>query len=69
MSAEIVNLRQVRKQRKRTDKEKQAEDNRRKFGRTKAERDDARRRREHLKNQVDSHRLPGPGSSSETETD
>ncbi|WP_029060875.1 DUF4169 family protein [Labrenzia sp. DG1229] len=69
MSAEIVNLRQVRKQRKRTDKEKQAEDNRRKFGRTKEERDGARRRREHLENQIDSHRLPGSGSSSETETD
>ena len=45
MSAEIVNLRQVRKQKKRTDREKQAEDNRRKFGRTKAEREAARRRR------------------------
>lgn len=65
MSAEIVNLRQVRKQKKRTDREKQAEDNRRKFGRTKAEREAARRRREDLEKQVDGHRL----SSSEADTD
>ncbi len=33
--AEIINLRQKRKQKARTDKEKQAEENRVKFGRTK----------------------------------
>ena len=38
MSAEIVNLRQARKARARTDREKEAEANRAKFGRTKAER-------------------------------
>ena len=38
MSAEIVNLRRVRKARERTDREKEAEANRAKFGRTKAER-------------------------------
>ncbi len=37
MSGDIVNLRQVRKDRRRSDKEKQAEQNRLTFGRTKAE--------------------------------
>ncbi|MES0882448.1 DUF4169 family protein [Roseibium sp. SCP14] len=57
MSAEIINLRQVRKQKKRQDRDKAAEDNRRKFGRTKAEREAARRRRDELENHVDGHRL------------
>ncbi|MES0811194.1 DUF4169 family protein [Roseibium sp. SCPC15] len=56
MSAEIINLRQVRKQKKRQDKDKAAEDNRRKFGRTKAEREAARRRRDELESHVDGHR-------------
>lgn len=34
---EIVNLRQARKQRQRADKERQAQENRAKFGRTKAD--------------------------------
>lgn len=38
MGAEIVNLRQFRKKQARTDKDKQAEQNRISFGRTKAER-------------------------------
>ncbi len=42
MSAEIINLRMVRKQKNRQDKEKTAEDNRRKYGRSKAEREAAR---------------------------
>ncbi len=37
MSAEIVNLKQFRKQQARSDKEKQAEQNRITFGRTKSE--------------------------------
>ncbi|MBY5703840.1 DUF4169 family protein [Rhizobium leguminosarum] len=37
MSAEIVNLRQFRKKQARSEKEKQAEQNRVTFGRTKAE--------------------------------
>lgn len=67
MSAEIVNLRQARKQKKRTDREKQAEDNRRKFGRTKAEREAARRRREDLEKQVDSHRLSSSDAPADTD--
>ncbi|WP_420333242.1 DUF4169 family protein [Roseibium sp.] len=57
MSAEIVNLRQARKRKQRADSEKQAEDNRRKFGRTKAEREAARRRRDELEKKVEGHRL------------
>lgn len=61
MSAEIVNLRQARKRKQRADSEKLAEDNRRKFGRTKAEREAARRRRDELEKKVDSHRLSPSG--------
>lgn len=68
MSAEIINLRQARKQKQRQTKEKTAEDNRRKFGRSKAEREAARRRREELENQVDGHRLDTPARQS-VETD
>ena len=57
MSAEIINLRQVRKSKQRRDKERSADNNRRKYGRTKAEREAARRRREDLEKQVDGHCL------------
>jgi hypothetical protein len=57
MSAEIINLRMVRKQKKREDKDRTAEDNRRKYGRSKAERDAARQRRETLESHVDGHLL------------
>jgi len=61
MSAEIVNLRQARKRKQHADSEKQAEDNRRKYGRTKAERETARKRRDELEKKVDGHRLPPSG--------
>ncbi|ASP33748.1 DUF4169 family protein [Labrenzia sp. VG12] len=57
MSAEIINLRMARKQKQRQDKHKAAEDNRRKYGRSKAEREAARKRREDLESHVDGHRL------------
>lgn len=57
MSAEIVNLRQVRKQKARQEKEQAAEDNRRKYGRSKQERESARKRREELEHLVDGHKL------------
>jgi len=60
MSAEIINLRMARKHKQRRDKDKAAEDNRRKFGRTKAERDASRRRREELESHVDGHILEKP---------
>lgn len=57
MSAEIINLRNVRKQKQRQDKQKIADDNRLKFGRTKAERDAARQRRDGLEKHIEGHRL------------
>ncbi|MBN8181936.1 DUF4169 family protein [Roseibium aggregatum] len=60
MSAEIINLRMVRKQKNRQVKEKTAEDNRRKYGRSKAEREAARQRRETLETHVDGHLLEKP---------
>ncbi|OJJ11348.1 hypothetical protein BKI51_14610 [Alphaproteobacteria bacterium AO1-B] len=60
MSAEIVNLRQARKQKQRQTKEKTAESNRQKFGRTKAEREADRRRQDMLEKQVDGHKLDCP---------
>jgi hypothetical protein len=67
MSAEIINLRMARKQKKREDKDKSAEDNRRKYGRSKAERDAARQRRETLEAHVDGHLLEEPhGPEAET---
>ncbi|PVB61649.1 DUF4169 family protein [Labrenzia sp. 011] len=57
MSAEIINLRMVRKQKQRQEKDLAADDNRRKFGRTKAEREAARKRRDELEKQVDGHLL------------
>lgn len=69
MSAEIINLRMARKQKKRQDKDKAADDNRRKYGRSKAERDAARKRRKDLESHVDGHRLnedAEPGSDADT---
>lgn len=57
MSADIVNLRQARKQKARKDREATAEDNRRKFGRTKAEKQAVEREKSGLKQHVDGHRL------------
>jgi hypothetical protein len=69
VSAEIVNLRMARKEKKRQDKNKAAEDNRRKYGRSKAEREAARRRREDLETHVDGHRLTPSRSSGVEDTD
>jgi hypothetical protein len=69
MSAEIINLRMARKQKKREDKDKTAEDNRRKYGRSKAERDAARQRRETLEAHVDGHLLEKPDGSNAEHAD
>lgn len=52
--AEIINLRLAKKARSRQDKEKKAEENRIKFGRTKAEKETAR-----LTKALDEKRLTG----------
>ncbi|MEM5581872.1 MULTISPECIES: DUF4169 family protein [unclassified Roseibium] len=63
MSADIINLRMARKHKKREAGDKAAEDNRRLYGRSKADREAARRRREDLETHIDSHRLESPGPS------
>jgi len=54
---EVVNLRARRKAKARSDKERQAEENRIKFGRTLAERDRAKKLSEIEKKRLDSHLL------------
>jgi hypothetical protein len=66
MTAEIINLRQVRKRREREAKAAEAESNRARFGRTRAERErdevDEAKARQHL----DGHRLEnGPDATPE----
>jgi hypothetical protein len=57
--AEIVNLRRARKQRARQVAEKQAEQNRLTFGRSKAERLVTEAERDKAAQALDGHRLPG----------
>ena len=54
--AEIINLRQARKQKARAEKEARAEQNRIAFGRTKAERDQIKAERDLADRQLDSHK-------------
>ncbi|MEZ0170059.1 DUF4169 family protein [Microvirga sp. TS319] len=54
--AEIINLRQARKQKARAEKEARAEQNRIAFGRTKAERELTRAERELAERRIDSHK-------------
>lgn len=56
MAAEIVNLRKARKARDRVVKEKRAEENRVRFGRTKAERTQAKAESEIALRRLDAHR-------------
>ncbi|NSX91172.1 MULTISPECIES: DUF4169 family protein [Rhizobium/Agrobacterium group] len=57
MAADIVNLRQFRKQKARNEKEKQAEQNRLSFGRTKAEKDLTAALNEKAEKRLDQGRL------------
>ena len=58
--AEIVNLRRARKQRARQEAEKQAQQNRVTFGRTKAERHLTETERDRAARTLDGHRLGQP---------
>ncbi len=63
--AEIINLRQARKQKARAEAEKTAEQNRIAFGRTKAERKLTEAERDKAARHIDGHKLdrddePGP---------
>ncbi|MFD1914382.1 DUF4169 family protein [Halodurantibacterium flavum] len=58
--AKLVNLRQVRKDRARTDKRAKGDENAAKFGRSKAERDQEAARAEKARAHLDAHkRDPG----------
>ena len=57
MSGDVVNLRQVRKQKARTEKERQAERNRLAFGRTKAEKTLTRALNEKAEKTLDQGRI------------
>ncbi|AOG08042.1 DUF4169 family protein [Bosea sp. RAC05] len=58
--AEIVNLRRARKQRARQDADKQAQQNRIAFGRTKAERSLTQAERDKAARTLDGHHLAPP---------
>ena len=55
--ADIINLRQVRKNKARTEKEQRADSNRTKFGRTKAEKFKQASEADKLKRHLDGHKL------------
>ena len=57
MTGDIVNLRKARKARDRLSKEKRAEENRIKFGRTKAERERMEANKEIVVRRLDAHKL------------
>jgi hypothetical protein len=61
MSAEIVNLRQFRKNKERLEKEKEAEQHRLTFGRTKAEKTLTEARNDKADKLLDQSRLEKPG--------
>jgi hypothetical protein len=65
MAADIVNLRQFRKTKARSDKEKSAAENRLLFGRTKADKQLTKTLNEKAAKALDQGRLekPGPGES------
>ncbi|SNY94348.1 protein of unknown function [Cohaesibacter sp. ES.047] len=55
--ADIINLRQARKNKARVDKERKAESNRALFGRTKAEKHQHKHDTEKLQQHLDGHKL------------
>ena len=60
MTGDVVNLRQFRKRRERTEKEKQAEQNRISFGRTKAEKSLTKALNDKAEIRLDQGRLERP---------
>jgi hypothetical protein len=60
MSGDVVNLRQFRKQKARSESEKKAEQNRLTFGRTKAEKDLTRARNEKAEKALDQGHIERP---------
>lgn len=60
MTGDVVNLRQFRKRQQRTEKEKQAEQNRISFGRTKAEKSLTKALNDKAETRLDQGRLERP---------
>lgn len=60
MSAEILNLRLARKRKARDERSRQADDNRQKFGLTKAQKQAAAHEKATLERTVENHRLVSP---------
>lgn len=52
----VINLNQFRKKKNRTDKEKLAQENRAKFGQTKAEKNTAKAEKAELESHLDQHK-------------
>ena len=65
MSGDLVNLRQFRKQKARSEKERQAEQNRISFGRTKAEKNLTRALNDKAENTLDQGRIEKPENRSD----
>ena len=63
MSGDVVNLRQFRKAKARTDRERQAEQNRISHGRTKAEKDLTRKLNDRAAKSLDDRRLESDDKS------
>lgn len=64
--AEIVNLKRVRKEKARAGKEAKADENRRRFGRSKAERAALEAEAELARRKLDAHRVDGSADEPET---
>lgn len=69
MTGDVVNLRQFRKRRERTDKEKQAEQNRISFGRTKAEKSLTKALNDKAEDRLDQGRLERPAKDRRRQQD
>ena len=67
MAADIVNLRQFRKQKARSEKDRQAEQNRLTFGRTKAEKHLTSALNDKAKKALDQGRLEKPEDEADTD--
>ncbi|MDJ0931184.1 DUF4169 family protein [Breoghania sp.] len=60
MTADIINLRQARKARRRADKETKAAENRVRFGQSKADKETAKAETEKATRSLEGHRLDPP---------
>ncbi len=69
MTGKIINLRHARKQKQRAEKETKAEENRTKFGRTGAQKNEDNVTKLKAKNHLDGHKLADHKLDGETQDD